>query len=91
MGDLSFPVLYETAAAWEMQSTLARFRRALRRRDQHVLDDLLGLFPWQVGAVVPREMEIEAALLAALLGEQKELIGIQEALLELAARQIGDG
>jgi hypothetical protein len=92
MTELAF-VLFETAAAWDERGALARFRRALRRADQLVLDDLLEL----AGELVKQNILdrddpcIEPALLALLLGEQKRLTGIREGLRAVKALQVGDG
>jgi len=83
--------LFENAAAWEAQGALARFRRALRRADQRVLDDLLAAVPALPGVTFLRDLCVEAALLAVLLDEQKDLIFIQEGLHATAALQTGDG
>jgi hypothetical protein len=86
MVDLAF-MLFETAAAWDERGALARFRRALRRADQLVLDDMIGPLVGQPG--LPRlesaDACVESALCAVLLGEQKRLLGIEEELREIGA------
>lgn len=90
MGEL-VPLLVKTAAAWEERGALARFRRALRRRDQLVLDALLQSDPAQPGISCVCDLPVETALLHMLLEEQKELHAIQEGLRTLRVLNIGDG
>ncbi len=90
MVDLSF-ALFETAAAWDEQGALARFRRALRRADQLVLDDLFSSVSPKPGMAFLSELSVETALLTALLEEQKELLRLREALREIDAPQTEDG
>jgi hypothetical protein len=91
MTEILLPALVKTAAAWEEQGALARFRRALRRRDQLVLDDLLQGAPIQADMTLSPELSVEAAVLSMLLEEQKRLLLIQEGLRELVGRNAGDG
>jgi hypothetical protein len=92
MADLAF-VLFDTVGAWDDRGALARFRRALRRADQLVLDDMLAPLLGQPGlpSLENNDPCLEPALFAVLLGEQKRLVGIQEGLRQIAALQIIDG
>ncbi len=87
MAELAF-ALFDTAAAWDERGALARFRRALRCADQHVLDDLLESIAGHPDHPYLDDPCVESALLTVLLGEQKRLLGIQEGL---SALLIGDG
>jgi hypothetical protein len=87
-----FPLAFsDMADDAQEQGALARFRRALRRGDQRVLDDLLkSVSPW-AGQALPAELLAELPLLLALLEEQRSLAEILEELQGPSTLQIGDG
>jgi hypothetical protein len=59
------------------QAPLARFRRALRRDDQRVLDDLLGAAQAPL-AVSTRDLPFEMFLLFAMLVEGREVLRLRQ-------------
>lgn len=66
------------------QESFARFRRALRRSDQHVLDDLFAGARQHLAAAAyaAHELPFETFLLAMLLEEHKQLLQLRRALEE---------
>jgi hypothetical protein len=62
------------------QESFARFRRALRRSDQLILDDLFASARQHLAAVTyaAHALPFEAILLAMLLEERKEVVRLRE-------------
>jgi len=73
-------VLMKTALAWEEQGALPRFRRALRRRDQLVLDHLLQDVSKMPGLDLLSNAPLEMSLMKLLVEEQRELLALQHEL-----------
>jgi hypothetical protein len=67
------------------EQSFARFRRALRRSDQIVLDDLFAFAHQHVAAAqyAAHALPFEVFLLAMLLEEHKEVIRIRQQVGEL--------
>jgi hypothetical protein len=67
------------------QATLNRFRRALRRSDQLVFDDLFnGAYKYiSSAAAAANLMPFESFLLSMLLEEHKEVMRLRDAVNEL--------
>jgi len=67
------------------QESFSRFRRALRRSDQMVLDTLFALARKHSSAIsyASHALPFEVALLAMLLEERKEVIRLQQIVNEL--------
>jgi hypothetical protein len=70
------------------QDSLGRFRRALRRRDQLALDDLLDAAQQHLSAAAyaAHALPFEIFLLAMLLEEHKEVLRLRQALEALQGR-----
>lgn len=68
------------------QSSLARFRRALRRSDQHALDDLLDAAHQHLSAAAyaAHVLPFEIFLLAMLLEEHKEVLRLRDQIETLS-------
>jgi len=78
-----------TLAFLEEQDSLKRFRRALRKRDQQALDDLLTLARQHIAAsgYAAYPLPLETFLLAMLLEEHKELIRLRGIIESFANSQ----
>lgn len=76
----------------EEQDALGRFRRALRRADQHALDDLLAAARQHLAAAsyAAHLMPFETFLLCMLLEEHKEVIRLRDAVAALRAAGSGE-
>lgn len=74
-----------TQAFLQEQSSLARFRRALRREDQHALDDLLADARRHLAAAAYAShlLPFEVMLLAMLVEEHKAVIDLRRRLEDL--------
>jgi len=74
-----------TQAFLQEQSSLARFRRALRREDQHALDDLLADARRHLAAAAYAShlLPFEVMLLAMLVEEHKAVIDLRRRLDDL--------
>ena len=75
-----------TQAFLQEQQSLAKFRRALRREDQHALDDVLASSRLHLAAAAYAShlLPFEVMLLAMLVEEHKEVMRLRshvEALL----------
>jgi len=70
----------------------AKFRRALRRDDQRVFDDLFDIAKLhvQAGVYASRPWPMEPVLMAILLEQQKALRRLEARLAELEAARRGD-
>ncbi len=71
-----------TQAFLQEQSSLARFRRALRREDQHALDELLADARRHLAAAAYAShlLPFEVMLLAMLVEEHKAVIDLRRRL-----------
>ena len=69
----------------EEQAAFAKFRRALRRRDQLALDDLFAAARKHIAAAAyaAHALPFEVFLLAMLLEEHKEVIRLRDEVAEL--------
>ncbi len=69
-----------TQSFLQEQESFARFRRALRRSDQLVLDDLFACAHQHLAAVAyaAHALPFEALLLAMILEEHKEVMRLKE-------------
>jgi hypothetical protein len=78
-----------TQAFLEEQDVLRRFRRALRRDDQQVLDDLLAAAHQHLAAAAyaAHTLSFEVFLLAMLLEEHREVILLRRLVREAQERQ----
>lgn len=75
------------------QEAFGRFRRALRRSDQLVLDDLFSAARHHLGAAAyaGHALPLEVLLLGMLLEEHKQVMRLQRLLEELSGdRSEGD-
>ena len=74
-----------TQAFLQEEEAFARFRRALRRGDQHALDDLFAAAHQHLAAVAyaAHALPFEALLLAMLLEEHKAVLRLQREVDEL--------
>lgn len=74
-----------TMAFLQEQASFARFRRALRRADQHALDDLFAAAHHHLAAAAhaAHPLPFEVFLLAMLLEEHKQNLRHQEVLYAL--------
>ena len=81
-----------TQSLSEEQAAFNRFRRALRRSDQLVLDELFVAARQHMAAAAyaANLLPMETFLLAMLLEEHKEIIRLR-ARLEALQNQVGDG
>lgn len=70
------------------EAALGRFRRALRRSDQLVLDDLFNAAQKHLSAAAYAAylMPFEATLLSMLLEEHKEVMRLRDAISSLQNR-----
>jgi hypothetical protein len=70
------------------QEAFARFRRALRKRDQVALDDLFVLARQHLSAAsyASHALPFEVLLLSMLMEEHKEVMRLRQMLEELARR-----
>ncbi|MEJ2599697.1 MAG: hypothetical protein P8Z00_15285 [Anaerolineales bacterium] len=70
------------------QESFSRFRRALRRSDQRVLDDLFANARQHMAAMAyaAHALPFETILLAMLLEEHKEVMRLREQLNALLQR-----
>ena len=83
-----------TQAFLQEQESFSRFRRALRRSDQHALDDLFAAARQHLAAAAyaAHPLPFETFLLAMLLEEHKRTLRLQSLLEDLLAeRQNEDG
>ena len=83
-----------TQAFLQEQESFSRFRRALRRSDQHALDDLFADARQHLAAAAyaVHPLPFETFLLAMLLEEHKRTLRLQSILEALLAeRQDGNG
>jgi hypothetical protein len=80
-----------TQAFLEERAAFARFRRALRRQDQLVLDELFASAQKHLAAAAyaSHALPFETFLLAMLLEEHKEVLRLRRLMEELHARQNG--
>ena len=80
-----------TQAFLEERAAFARFRRALRRQDQLVLDELFASAQKHLAAAAyaSHALPFETFLLAMLLEEHKEVLRLRHLMEELHARQNG--
>ena len=67
---------------------LARFRRALRRHDQYIFDGLFASARLHIAAISQTEslLPFEAALLAMLLEQSKEIALLQHEIKQLRSK-----
>ena len=74
-----------TQAFLEEETAFAKFRRALRRRDQLVLDDLFASARQHLAAAAyaSHALPFETILLCMLLEEHKEVIRLRQFMEEL--------
>jgi len=78
-----------TIAFLQEQQSFARFRRALRRSDQLALDELFAAAHQHLAAAAyaAHPLPFETFLLAMLLEEHKQVLGLRRRLDELLAAQ----
>jgi hypothetical protein len=78
-----------TMAFLQEQETLNRFRRALRRSDQLVLDDLFAAARQHLAAAAyaAHSLPFETFLLAMLLEEHKQVLQLRSMVADLQANQ----
>lgn len=74
------------------QESFARFRRALRRNDQLVLDDLFAAAHQHLAAAAyaSHALPFEVLLLSMLLEEHKEVVRLRRLVEELLSAHMGD-
>ena len=74
------------------QEAFGRFRRALRRSDQHALDDLFAAAQKHLAAAAyaAHALPLETFLIAMLLEEHKEVMRLRD-LVELRLQEHDDG
>lgn len=77
-----------TQAFLDEESSFAKFRRALRRSDQLVLDDLFASARQHLAAAAyaSHALPFETILLCMLLEEHKEVIRLRQLVEELRDR-----
>jgi hypothetical protein len=77
-----------TQAFLQEQEAFAKFRRALRRSDQLVLDDLFASARQHLAAVAyaSHALPFEVILLCMLLEEHKEVLRLQQLMEEILAK-----
>ena len=75
-----------TQAFFQEQESFSRFRRALRRSDQHALDDLFSAARQHLAAAAyaSNALPFETLLLAMVLEEHKEVMRLRRLLVEEA-------
>lgn len=73
-----------TQAFLQEQESFSRFRRALRRSDQHALDDLFAAARQHLAAAAyaSNALPFETLLLAMLLEEHKEVMRLRKLLTQ---------
>jgi hypothetical protein len=78
-----------TQAFLQEEAAFAKFRRALRRSDQLVLDDLFASAREHLAAVAyaSHALPFEVMLLYMLLEEHKEVMKLRQRIEELYVRQ----
>jgi hypothetical protein len=78
-----------TQAFLQEEAAFSKFRRALRRSDQLVLDDLFALARQHLAAVAyaSHALPFETILLCMLLEEHKEVMKLRQVIEEFNARQ----
>jgi hypothetical protein len=78
-----------TQAFLDEESSFAKFRRALRRSDQLVLDDLFASARQHLAAAAyaSHALPFETILLCMLLEEHKEVIRLRQFVEELRDRE----
>ncbi len=78
-----------TQAFLEEETAFAKFRRALRRSDQLVLDDLFASARQHLAAAAyaSHALPFETILLCMLLEEHKEVIRLRQLMEEFHDRQ----
>lgn len=78
-----------TQAFLQEEEAFSKFRRALRRSDQLVLDDLFASARQHLAAVAyaSHALPFEVILLCMLLEEHKEVIQLRQFLEELRGQQ----
>jgi hypothetical protein len=78
-----------TQAFLQEQEAFAKFRRALRRSDQLVLDDLFASARQHLAAVAyaSHALPFEVILLCMLLEEHKEVLRLRQLMEEILAKQ----
>jgi hypothetical protein len=81
-----------TQAFLQEQESFMRFRRALRRSDQQILDDLFTSAQQHLAAAAyaSHALPFEILLLAMLLEEHKEVLRLRNALEDLAHEWLSD-
>lgn len=74
-----------TMAFLQEQESFARFRRALRRSDQQVLDNLFSAAHQHLAAAAyaAHSLPFETFLLAMLIEEHKEVLRLRELVEEM--------
>ena len=77
-----------TQAFLQEQEAFAKFRRALRRSDQLVLDDLFASAHQHLAAVAyaSHALPFEVILLCMLLEEHKEMLRLRQLMEEILAK-----
>ena len=77
-----------TQAFLQEQGSFTRFRRALRRGDQHALDDLFAYAQKHLSAAAyaSHALPFEVLLLAMLLEEHKEVMRLRRQIDEIERR-----
>ena len=78
-----------TQAFLEEETAFAKFRRALRRSDQLVLDDLFASARQHLAAAAyaSHALPFETILLCMLLEEHKEVIRLRQFMEEIRGQQ----
>ena len=78
-----------TQAFLQEEEAFSKFRRALRRSDQLVLDDLFASARQHLAAVAyaSHALPFEVILLCMLLEEHKEVLRLRQWIEEVHARQ----
>jgi hypothetical protein len=78
-----------TQAFLQEEAAFSKFRRALRRSDQIVLDDLFALARQHLAAVAyaSHALPFETILLCMLLEEHKEVMKLRQVIEEFNVRQ----
>ena len=77
-----------TQALNEAEAMLARFRRALRKHDQYIFDGLFASARLHIAAISQTEslLPFEAALLAMLLEQSKEIALLKNEIEQLRSK-----
>jgi len=81
-----------TQAFLQEQESFSRFRRALRRSDQLILDDLFAAARQHLAAAAyaSHALPFETLLLAMLLEEHKQVLRLQERLEQIEGEHDAD-